>query len=395
MKNYILITGALGFLGSQVLIACIAQGFNVIATDLESGYEAENEKDFELIKDIYESPSDVIYMTCDLCSRSMTDKMIGEIQKRKLHVTAICHFAGSRDLLGDVSHEELCKMLSLNVITTANALRIAERLRPERFVFPDSIYSQILNDRWTYFGMSKKLCRDMINRESLFNNETKFISIIAGDVIGWLPYFAKINYLTRLLADQIFCVCCETDGWYPFLINKSPAWREGICPVSCYEYIGCVIYALTFSRCFKDTDFYCGDTQGYAAKFYPARDFLLLMTDYDEIVNDATKDMKSEQTCWLAMPNAMRKEFIESIPEKLLKRPAKILCKEKNKETVRIHDMWFETLRDMLKHAPERNGDAWTIMLLKFIIAGDRGDEKLMLDHISDIKNFIDDELPL
>ena len=49
----------------------------------------------------------------------------------------------------------------------------------------------------------------------------------------------------------------------------------------------------------------------------------------------------------------------------------------------------------MLKHAPERNGDAWTIMLLKFIIAGDRGDEKLMLDHISDIKNFIGDELTL
>ena len=390
-----MITGALGFLGSQVLIACIAQGFNVIATDLESGYDAENKKQFELIKDIYESPSDVIYMTCDLCSRSMTDKMIGEIQKRKLHVTAICHFAGSRDLLGDASHEELCKMLSLNVITTANALRIAERLRPERFVFPDSVYSQILNDRWTYFGMSKKLCRDMINRESLFNNETKFISIITGDVIGWLPYFAKINYLTRLLADQIFCVCCETDGWYPFIINKSPAWREGICPASCYEYIGCVIYALTFSRCFKDTDFYCGDTRGFVARFYPARDFLLLMTDYDEIVDDATKDMISEQKCFLAMPNALRKEFIESIPEKLLKRPAKILCREPDKETMRIHDMWFETLRDMLKNAPERNGDAWTIMLLKFIIAGDRGDEKLMLDHISDIKNFTGDELPL
>ena len=394
MKNYILITGALGFLGSQVLIACIAQGFNVIATDLESGYDAETTKQFELIKDIYESPSDVIYMSCDLCSRSMTDKMIGEIQKRKLHVTAICHFAGSRDLLGDVSHEDLSKMLSLNVITTANALRIAERLRPERFVFPDSVYSQILNDRWTYFGMSKKLCRDMINRESLFNNETKFISIIAGDVIGWLPYFGQTHYPSSI-AEQIFISCCETDGWHPFMINKSPAWREGICPVSCYEYIGYVMYALTFSRCFKDTDFYCGDTQGWAAKFYPARDFLLLMTDYDEIVDDATKDIKSEQTCSLVIANAMRKEFIESIPEKLLKRPAKILCKEPDEETVKIHDTWFETLRDMLTHAPERNGDAWTIMLLKFIIAGDRGDEKLMLDHISDIKNFIGDDLLL
>ena len=394
MKNYILITGALGFLGSQVLIACIAQGFNVIATDLESGYDAENKKQFELIKDIYESPSDVIYMTCDLCSRSMTDKMIEEIQKRKLNVTAICHFAGSRDLLGDASHEELCKMLSLNVITTANALRIAERLRPERFVFPDSVYSQILNDRWTYFGMSKKLCRDMINRESLFNNETKFISIIAGDVIGWLPYFAS-NDFPSCLADQIFSMCYGWDDPVLFMTNKSPAWREGICPVSCYEYIGCVMYALTFSRCFKDTDFYCGETRGFAAKFYPARDFLLLMTDYDEFVDDVTKDIISEQKCSLMIANALRKEFIESIPEKLLKRPAKILCKEPDKETVRIHDMWFETLRDMLKHAPERNGDAWTIMLLKFIIAGDRGDKKLMLDHISDIKNFIGDELPL
>lgn len=394
MKNYILITGALGMLGSQVLIACIAQGFNVVATDLESGYEAENEKDFKLITGIYESPSDVIYMACDLCSRSMTDKMIGEIQKRKLHVTAICHFAGSRDLLGDASHEELCKMLSLNVITTANALRIAERLRPERFVFPDSVYSQILNDRWTYFGMSKKLCRDMINRENLFNNETKFISIIAGDVIGWLPYFGQAHYPSSL-AEQIFIARCETDGWHPFMINKSPAWREGICPVSCYEYIGCVIYALTFSRCFKDTDFYCGDTRGYAVRFYPARDFLLLMTDYDEIVDDAAKDIKSEQTCGLAMSNALRKEFIESIPEKLLKRPAKILCREPDEETVWIHNMWFETLRDMLKYAPERNGDAWTIALLQFIIAGDRGDEKVMLDHISDIKNFIGDELTL
>lgn len=393
MKNYILITGALGFLGSQVLIACIAQGFNVIATDLGDGDEAENKKQFKLIKDIYESPSDVIYMSCDLCSRSMTDKMIEEIQKRKLHVTAICHFAGSRDLLGDARHEELSKMLSLNVITTANALRIAERLRPERFVFPDSVYSMILNDRWTYFGMSKKICRDMINRESLFNNETKFISIIAGDVIGWLPYFARLHCPAGL-TDQILTACCEHDGWYQFMTSKSPAWQEGICPVSCYEYIGCVIYALTFSRCFKDTDFYCGNTEGYAAKFYPARDFLLLMTDYDEIVDDATKDIPYEPHCLLPL-NSMRKEFIENIPETLLKRPAKILCKEPDKETVRIHDMWFETLRDMLKNAPERNGDAWTIMLLKFIIAGDRGDEKLMLDHISDIKNFIGDELPL
>ena len=89
MKNYILITGALGFLGSQVLIACIAQGFNVIATDLESGYEAENKKDFKLIKDIYESPSDVIYMTCDLCSRSMTDKTVVIVTHRPAALT-IC-----------------------------------------------------------------------------------------------------------------------------------------------------------------------------------------------------------------------------------------------------------------------------------------------------------------
>lgn len=394
MKNYILITGALGMLGSQVLIACIAQGFNVIATDLDNKcYGNDIEEQFKLLKEIYESPSDVIYMTCDLCSRSMTDKMIGEIQKRKLHVTAICHFAGSRDLLGDVSHEELCKMLSLNVTTTANALRIAERLRPERFIFPDSVYSQILNDRWTYFGMSKKLCRDMINRESLFNNETKFISIIAGDVIGWLPYFAPLHYLSSI-ANQLFLACCETDGWYDFMINKSPAWREGICPVSCYEYIGCVMHALTF-RCLQDTDFYCGDTRGFAVQFLPARGFLLLMTDYDEIVNDATKDIISEQKCFLVIANALRKEFIESIPEKLLKRPAAILSKEPDEETVWIHDMWFETLRDMLKYAPERNGDAWTVALLQFIIAGDRGDEKVMLDHISDIKNFIGDDLTL
>ena len=323
----------------------------------------------------------------------MTDKMIEEIQERKLNVTAICHFAGSRDLLGDASHEELSKMLSLNVITTANALRIAERLRPERFVFPDSIYAMILNERWTYFGMSKKLCRDMINRESLFNNETKFISIIAGDVIGWLPYFGQTHYPSSI-ADQIFSMRYGWDDPVLFMTNKSPAWREGICPVSCYEYIGCVMYALTFLRCFKDTDFYCGDTRGTEAKFFPARDFLLLITDYDEIVSDATKDIQHEQRCSLLL-NSMKKEFIESIPEKLLKRPAKILCKEPDKETVRIHDMWFETLRDMLKKAPERNGDAWTIALLKFIIAGDRGDEKVMLDHISDIKNFIGDELLL
>ena len=393
MKNYILITGALGFLGSQVLIACIAQGFNVIATDSVID-EADDKAYCDLIKDIYESPSDVICMTCDLCSRSMTDRMIDEIQKRKLNVTAICHFAGSRDLLGNARHEKLNMMLSLNAITLANALRLAERLRPERFVFPDSVYSMMLNDRWTYFGLSKKICRDMINRESLFNNETKFISIIAGDVIGWLPYFARLH-CPESVTDQILTACCEHDGWHPFMINKSPAWREGICPVSCYEYIGCVIYALTFSRCFKDTDFYCGETRGFAAKFVPARDFLLLMTDYDEIVDDATKDIVSEPKCSLMTANALRKEFIESIPEKLLKRPAKILCKEPDKETARIHDMWFETLRDMLKHAPERNGDAWAIALLKFIIAGDRGDEKLMLDHISDIKNFIGDEMPL
>jgi hypothetical protein len=393
MKNYILITGALGMLGSQVLIACIAQGFNVIATDSVID-EADDKAYGDLIKDVYDSPSDVIYMTCDLCSRSMTDRMIDEIQKRKLNVTAICHFAGSRDLLGDARHEELNMMLSLNVITLANALRLAERLRPERFVFPDSVYSMMLNDRWTYFGLSKKICRDMINRESLFNNETKFISIIAGDVIGRLPYFARVH-CPESVTDQILTACCEHDGWYQFMTSKSPAWREGICPVSCYEYIGCVIYALTFSRCFKDTDFYCGDTRGFAAKFVPARDFLLLMTDYDEIVDDATKDMISEPKCSLMTANALRKEFIESIPEKLLKRPAKILCKEKNEEIVWIHDLWFETLRDMLKNAPERNGDAWMILLLKFIIAGDRGDEKLMLDHVSDIKNFIGDELPL
>jgi hypothetical protein len=380
-------------LGSQVLIACVAQGFNVIATDSVID-EADDKAYGDLIKDIYESPSDVICMACDLCSRSMTDRMIDEIQKRKLNVTAICHFAGSRDLLGDARHEELNMMLSLNVITLANALRLAERLRPERFVFPDSVYSMMLNDRWTYFGLSKKICRDMINRESLFNNETKFISIIAGDVIGWLPYFARVH-CPESVTDQILTTCCEHDGWYQFMTSKSPAWREGICPVSCYEYIGCVMYALTFARCFKDTDFYCGETRGFAAKFVPARDFLLLMTDYDEIVDDATKDMISEPKCSLMTANAMKKEFIANIPEKLLKRPAKILCKEKNKEIVWIHDLWFETLRDMLKNAPERDGDAWMILLLKFIIAGDRGDEKLMLDHISDIKNFIEDELTL
>lgn len=240
MRNYIIVTGVLGYIGLHIASAIIAQGYNLIGIDVK-----DNSADIlNNLRKIYDSPSDTVFIKCNLESRSNTLGCLKIIRDMKCRITGICHCAGAFDKTGQQNHDELKNRFGQNIITLENTLLIASKTRPDKFVFPDALCSLDM-ENWSYLGVSKKLCKSRICEESLFNCDTKFVSIYIGMMYGTLPFVPVVR--GRTLENEIDRVKNLTAVNVPVICGyANKAMREWVYPVSPYDVIGAFMYALTF-----------------------------------------------------------------------------------------------------------------------------------------------------
>lgn len=362
MKNFILITGGEGYLGLHITVALIAQGYNLVV--MRNSCCSNTQNTLEYYKHIYNSNSEIKIIGCDLCSRSSTEQFIETVRNAKINIIAICHFAGMSDPSGYVCNSRLNTLLSTNVVLTSNALLIANKLRPDKFIFPNSFSSLLLQDCWSYFGLSKHLCDELIISESLFNNDTSFISIYLGTVIGEIPFL--LNHVMHTSEQGLINVLLtgDTSGIKP---NLSPAMRHNIFPVSVIEFIGCVMYAITFDNN-NDQDLYCcvagkrnepdicSVTRLYSEICSGYLDSLDLL-DLEQYLEKICKiDSKEKQTCDILIVEDMMDMFANCIPPKLLavppNAPTKFIAQTGNR-----YSCFYERINALLAEKRDMNNE--------------------------------------
>lgn len=379
MKNYVIVTGSCGYIGKHIAISLIAQGYNLIAVDYD--VTDKSTKVLNEFKKAYNSPSDIVAIPCKLYSRSNTLKCIKQIQDMKCRIVAICHCAGRFDTIGGTFYEPLRDMFSGNIISLEHALLMAAKLRPDKFVFPNDLCSLDV-ENWSYYGLSKRICKNMMNNESLFNNETKFINIYFGMMIGFLPFVTKYDALD--LNRELRRVQTLTEKNMPVIQTyTNKAMRDWVYPVSPFDVIGAFMYAITFD-CRNDIDICIGvmneENQLEPFNIYrlagkiladcPVRDVVYVYRPWHEWIEKCDHDKENDQRameklCYLIQQDFAKPKFkftafenlseitISCVPPKLLKLPENIELSEESK--AKLQD-FYNRIEELLKNRTDTHG---------------------------------------
>lgn len=126
----ILVTGASGFLGSHVADALSDSGHEVILFDVKpSPYRREDQ-------------TMVVGDVLDICA----------FEKAMADCEVVYHMAAIADI--DDAHNRPTDTVKVNILGTANALEIAQRLNVKRFVFGSTIY--VYSNQGTFYRTSKR-----------------------------------------------------------------------------------------------------------------------------------------------------------------------------------------------------------------------------------------------
>lgn len=170
MKNFILVSGGSGYIGSNLIKNLLKKNYYVINID---------------IKKTSFSHKNLVKITIDLNNYNLIYKSL-----KKYSISHIYHFAATSDI--DFSVDNPKKTLNNNIFPTYNLLKIAELKKTKRFFFASTIYTN--SSQGSYYRISKYCSEEIIN-EFYKLHGINFTIIRFGSLFGDLKFKNTINNL--------------------------------------------------------------------------------------------------------------------------------------------------------------------------------------------------------
>lgn len=261
IKNAVLITGASGYIGSNLVEGLIQSGFDVIGVDKKKGERCPEWVEIAKKNGLQNSYT---HFKVDLLHKDQTIKLIETLKNKCVEVMAIIHLA----CLADVSQSKKnpAKTIGENLLITQNVMLMVERLRPDRVIYANSCMAttDYNSEGWNAYGYSKALCHDSILNNLMFSDAT-YINIILTNPIGCLKYIKKDRGLPAKIANAI-----THDGVLRLSVGNNKGEHDEVYKrnfVSIYEVIGCFIHALTAYIYSRDVTIYCGSIDKNCSRF--------------------------------------------------------------------------------------------------------------------------------
>ena len=171
-KNYILISGGVGYLGKNLIKHLINLKYDIINIDLKKN--PFNHKNLINIK-LNMTNYDQIY-----------EKL------KKYNISYIFHFAAISDIDFSVSNPK--KTLNNNIFSTYNLLKIGKKKNIQKFIFASSIYTNSIQG--SFYRISKICCEEIIEEFKRLHN-FDYTIIRYGSLFGDLNFSNTINNIIK------------------------------------------------------------------------------------------------------------------------------------------------------------------------------------------------------
>lgn len=252
VKNAVLITGACGYIGSNLMEALYQAGFNVIGVDRRKNHRSP---EWEAIGKQRGLTNSYDFYKVDLLDREQVFKLIDQLESKRVDVMAIIHLCALADVSDSIKNP--AKTIGENLLTTHNTGVLAEHLNPDKFIYMNSCMTTYYDDEcWNAYAFSKRTSIQHLIRDALFSGTSCF-DVILTNPVGCLKYIRTSRGLTAKITDTIVhgdILKLSVDN------NKGEhddAYKRNF--ISIYEVIGCMINILTrdlYSR--SCCSIYCG-----------------------------------------------------------------------------------------------------------------------------------------
>lgn len=172
-KNYILITGGVGYLGQNLVKNLLSKNYNLINIDIKKNpLSHKNLINIELNMIDY-------------------DQLFEKLNK--FNISYIFHFAAISNI--DFSVNNPKETLNNNIFSTYNLLKIGKKKNIQKFIFASSIYTNSVQG--SFYRISKICCEEIIEEfKRLYSVDYAIIRY--GSLFGDLGFSNTINNIIKL-----------------------------------------------------------------------------------------------------------------------------------------------------------------------------------------------------
>lgn len=241
MKNNVVVTGFLGYIGFNLTVTLLRLGFNVIGVDKK----AENGEVSRFFKTTgFTCNANFKCFKADLSNIKETQDFIAWCKQQKIKAHTIVHLSADTSITESLRNP--CQVVGNNLLTTYSANLICHALKCENFVHANSITEIDCENNWNPYSWSKRLS------DSVLHSKTLFTDVLYKGVIITNPFGSLVgverngNALEQNIRNCIYGgstlkLSVDKDGVYDTRFRRNF--------ISMYELITVFVYVITKPAC--------------------------------------------------------------------------------------------------------------------------------------------------
>lgn len=180
MKNNIVITGVLGYIGFNLLVTLLRLGYNVVGVD-RNAENGQVKRYFDTTG--FQCCGNFSFFKADLSIMAETQDFITWCKQQKIKAHTIINLSADKSIPESIINPT--KTVGNNLLTTYSAITISHALQCRSFIQASSITELDCRGHWNPYSWSKRLSDGILRTESMFD-DTYYKSVIITNPFGSL-----------------------------------------------------------------------------------------------------------------------------------------------------------------------------------------------------------------
>lgn len=189
-KTFVLVVGGMGYIGSNVVVEAIENGYDVIISDNLINSNLDILDQIKLIVDNNNFENKLVYEHVDFCDINQVDQLFC-----KYRITIVINLAGYKSVPESIENPSMYYRNNINIVT--NLLHIMKKYQCYKFIFSSSatVYGEFNSIPYTEsqsigsgitnpYGFTKVIIEQMLSNMCQFDHNWSIISLRYFNPIG-------------------------------------------------------------------------------------------------------------------------------------------------------------------------------------------------------------------
>lgn len=190
-KNYLLVVGGMGYIGSNVVVEAIENDYNVIISDnlVNSNLDVLDQIRL-IVKKNSQYRNEIVYEHVDYCDINQIDQLFN-----KYHISVVINLAGYKSVPESIANPTMYYHNNINIVT--NLLHVMQKYQCHKFIFSSSatVYGEsnlvpytetqsIGNGITNPYGFTKVIIEELLSNLCQFDANWSIVSLRYFNPIG-------------------------------------------------------------------------------------------------------------------------------------------------------------------------------------------------------------------